>query len=82
MLSPLLFNLYTENIFRKTSQETCGGIKITGIHINNLHYADDPCFSKQFHKVTVRMMDKVMYHIKKFGLSINSKKIKTVVFAK
>ena len=39
VLSPCLFNLYTENIFG--AMNTNKGIKIGGTAINNLRYADD-----------------------------------------
>ena len=40
--SPCLFNLYTEYIMRNAGlEEAQAGIKIAGISINNLRYADD-----------------------------------------
>ena len=43
MLSPCLFNFYTEYIMRKAGmEETQAGIKIAGRNINNLRYADIP----------------------------------------
>ena len=42
ILSPCLFNLYAEYIMRKAwLDEAQAGIKIVGININNLGYADD-----------------------------------------
>ena len=42
ILSPCLFNLYTEYIMRNPGlEETQAGIKISGRNINNLRYADD-----------------------------------------
>ena len=42
ILSPCLFNLYTENIMRNAGlKEAQAGIKIAGRNINNLRYADD-----------------------------------------
>ena len=42
ILSPCLFNLYTEYIMRNTGlDEAHAGIKIAGRNINNLRYADD-----------------------------------------
>ena len=42
ILSPCLFNFYTEYIMRNPGlQETQAGIKIAGRKINNLRYADD-----------------------------------------
>ena len=42
ILSPCLFNLYTEYIMRNSGlEETQAGIKIAGRNINKLRYADD-----------------------------------------
>ena len=42
ILSPCLFNLYAEYIMRNAGlYEAQAGIKIAGININNLRYADD-----------------------------------------
>ena len=42
ILSPCLFNLYAEYIMRNAGlDEAQAGIKIAGININNLRYADD-----------------------------------------
>ena len=42
VLSPRLFNLYTEYIMRNTGlEEAQAGIKITGRNINNFRYADN-----------------------------------------
>ena len=42
ILSPSLFNLYTEYIMRNAGlEETQAGIKIAGRNINNLRYADN-----------------------------------------
>ena len=42
ILSPCLFNLYTENIMRNAGiDEAQAGIKTAGRNINNLRYADD-----------------------------------------
>ena len=42
ILSPCLFNLYTEYIMRKAGlDEAQAGIKIVRRNINNLRYADD-----------------------------------------
>ena len=42
ILSPCLFNFYTEYIMRNTGlEEAQAAIKIAGRNINNLRYADD-----------------------------------------
>ena len=45
ILSPCLFNLYSEDIIRNAGlEEAQAGIKIAGRNINNLRYADDTIF--------------------------------------
>jgi hypothetical protein len=41
ILSPYLFNLYSEYIMRRVGFEDDKGIKVGGRTINNLQYADD-----------------------------------------
>ena len=42
ILSPCLFNFYAEYVMRNAGlEEAQAGIKIAGININNLKYADD-----------------------------------------
>ena len=44
-MSPYLFNFYAVYIMRNTwLEEAQAGIKIAGININNLRYADDIVF--------------------------------------
>ena len=48
ILSPYLFNLYTEYIMRNAGlDEAQAGIKIAGRNINNLRYADDTTFMEE-----------------------------------
>ena len=47
-MQPCLFNLYAEYIMRNTwLEEAQAGIKIGGININNLRYADDTTFTAE-----------------------------------
>lgn len=41
MLSPMVFNLYVENLFVEALEDTKLGIKENGIPINNIGYDDD-----------------------------------------
>ena len=41
VLSPLLFNIYAENIMREALEEWESGISIGGRMVTNLRYADD-----------------------------------------
>ena len=51
ILSPCLFNLYTEYIMRNAGlDEAQAGIKIAGRNINNLRYADDTTLKQKVKK--------------------------------
>ncbi len=41
ILSPLLFNIYAENIMREALEEWGSGISVGGMMVTNLRYADD-----------------------------------------
>jgi len=41
VLSPLLFNLYSEGVFREALEDVEIGIKVNGVWVNNIRYADD-----------------------------------------
>ena len=48
LLSPCLFNFYTEYIMQNTRQdEAQAGIKISGRNISNLRYAEDTTFTAE-----------------------------------
>lgn len=41
ILSPILFNIYSEYIFREALENQEEGISINGKELNNIRYADD-----------------------------------------
>jgi len=72
ILSPLLFNIYSEAIFEETFQNEYIGININGKFINNLRYVDDTfiLFSTMHH--LQRIMDKLSLTCNKYELKINA----------
>lgn len=40
-VSPLLFNLYADRIFKEAISDLDLSIRVNGVHINTLKYADD-----------------------------------------
>ena len=80
VLSPALFNLYTDVIFRNV--ENFPGLKIGGVTINNLRYADDTVLLAESEKDLQRIVDVVKDKSERFGLLMNAKKTKTMVFSK
>ena len=76
ILSPCLYNLYTEYIMRNTGlEEAQAGIKIAGRNINNLRYADDTTLMAES-KEELKSLMKVKEESEKFVLKLNIQKIK------
>ena len=73
ILSPCLFNLYTEYIMRNIAglEETRAGIKIAGRNINNLRYADDTTLMGESEELKSLLM-KVKEESEKVGLKQHS----------
>ena len=60
ILSPCLFNLYAEYIMRIAGLgEVQAGIKIAGININNLRYADDTTLTAESEEELKSLLMKV-----------------------
>ena len=77
VLSPCLFNLYTEYIVRNIGlDEAQAGIKISGININNLRYADDITLMEESEEELKSFLMKVKEESEKVGLKLNIQKFK------
>ena len=82
ILSPLLFNLYSEAIFKETLEDELVGIVINGEVINNMRYADDTVLLTCSLGDTQQLLEKLNDRCNEYGLKINSKKIKLMVVTK
>ena len=80
VLSPLLFNIYTELIFRNFDQ--LKGTSIGGRNINNLRYVDDTVLVSDTQKDLQTLVTNAKEYSEEAGLSMNVKKIKTMVVSK
>ena len=68
ILSPCLFNLYAEYIMRNAGlEEAQAGIKIAGININNLRYADDTILMAESEEELKCLLMKVKVESEKGG---------------
>ena len=77
ILSPCLFNLYAEYIMRNARlDEAQAGIKIVGININNLSYADDTTLMAESEEELKSLLIKVKEESEKLDLKLNILKIK------
>ena len=77
ILSPCLFNLYTDHIMRNAGlEEAQAGIKIAGRNINNLRYADDTTLTAESEEELKSLLIKVKEESEKFDLKLNIQKTK------
>ena len=77
MLSPCLFNSYTEYIMRNAGlEEAQAGIKIAGRNINNLRYADDTSLMSECEEELKSLLMKVKEESENVGLKLNIQKTK------
>ena len=75
ILSPCLFNLYSEYIMRNAGlDEARAGIKIAGRNINNLRYADDTTLMTESEEELKSFLMKVKEECEKVGLKLNIQK--------
>ena len=76
ILSPCLFNLYTEYIRRNAGlDDSQAGIKIAGRNINNFRYADDTTLMAESEELKSLLL-KVKEESEKAGLKLNTQKMK------
>lgn len=79
ILSPLLFNIYTEYIMRKVLEGWEGGITIGGRKISNLRYADDTLILAATEEELRAIMEKLERVSRAYGLEINAAKTKVMI---
>ena len=79
MLSPYLFNFYTEYIMQNASlDEAQAGIKISGRNINNLRYADDTTLMAESKEKLKSLLMKVKEESEKADLKLSIQKTKII----
>ena len=74
VLSPLLFNLYSEKIFQKALEDVEKCIKVNGIWINNIRYTDDTVLIVDNMCDLQGSIDVVEKYSANMGLNINIQK--------
>lgn len=77
ILSPVLFNLYSEYIMREARlAETNIGVRVGGLLINNLRYADDTTLLAETNEGIIKLLMTIKNESEKAGLKLNLKKTK------
>ena len=77
ILSPCLFNFYTEYIMRNAGlEEAQAGIKIAGRNINHLRYADDTTLMAESEEELKSLLMKMKQESEKVGFKLNIQKTK------
>ena len=77
LLSPCLFNVYTEHIMQNAGLDEAG-IKIAGRNINNLRYADDTTLMVESEEELKSLLMKVKKESEKVGLKLNYQRLSAV----
>ena len=81
VISPVLFNLYSEFMIRD-ALEGLRGVQMGGENITNLRYADDAVLVADSRKKLQKMLNRLRDRCKVYGMAINVKKTKVMVISK
>src|SRR6218665_1473626 len=81
-LSPLLFNIYIEELIRKALEDTEEGIKVGGKIIKALRFADDQAMLAGSEYDLQRMLDRLNRISAEYNMKINTKKTKVMKISK
>ena len=74
VMSPDLFNYYSELIFKLRELENEKGLRVGGCNITNIRYADDTVLMAESAEDLQRLLDVVVRESERKGLSINCSK--------
>jgi len=82
LLSPALFNAYSERMMEQALSGNNKGIWINGERINTIKFADDQAIIAGSARALQTMLNKIQETTKRFGMKINIGKTKTMVIEK
>ena len=78
ILSPLLFNIYSEMIFQKAFYDQ-KGFKVNGMTFSNIRYADDTVIIAESQEQLQSILDNVTTISEEYNMKLNVKKTKVMV---
>ncbi|VEN35960.1 unnamed protein product [Callosobruchus maculatus] len=79
VLSPVLFNIYSEFVMRQVLDNWNGDITIGGSKISNLRFADDTTLIAASQEQLVALLNILEQHSAAYGLGINYNKTKVMI---
>lgn len=82
VLSPLLFNVYSEYVMNLSLDDVDEGILINGERLNNIRYADDTIVFADSLEGLQSLITRIANFSKEYGLDFNIKKTKYMVISK
>ncbi|CAG9834055.1 unnamed protein product, partial [Diabrotica balteata] len=82
ILSPTLFNVYSDQLFKKALERQPYGININGELLNVIIYADDTVILSDNIEGLQILLDRIHEVGEKMGIKINSNKTKFLVFSR
>ena len=71
ILSPILFNIYSECIFREALEDSEAGILVNGQRLNNIRYADDTVVFTDNPADLQHLMSRIARVSQQYGLDFN-----------
>jgi Reverse transcriptase (RNA-dependent DNA polymerase) len=82
ILSPLIFNMYSEKIFNEALNGVEEGVLLNGVRLNNIRYADDTIVMADSLDGLQTLMDRITQYSQQYGLNINVQKTKQMIISK
>lgn len=82
ILSPLIFNLYSEEVFKEAFDGADMGILLNGERLNNIRYADDTVIFADNMNSLQQLINRINDVSNQYGLKININKTKFMVISK
>ena len=81
ILSPVLFNLYSEELIN-TALDGYKGVTFNGIRYTNIRFADDTAVVAESEEELQSMINSINTACEEYGMALNAKKTKTMVVRK
>ena len=82
IMSPILFNLYVNDLIKEFGNKTCDPVCLHEKHINCLLYADDLILVSESEQGLQKCMDKLYQYSTEWDMELNLEKTEVLVFNK